>query len=40
VLPVGTAPPPWPSLSAEGMRQAFLDRMDLRDPLDDVEEAA
>ena len=40
VLPAGTAPPPWPSLSAERMRQAFLDRMDLRDPLDDVEEAA
>lgn len=40
VLPAGVAPPPWPSLSAERMQQAFLDRMDLRDPLDEVEEAA
>jgi hypothetical protein len=40
VLPAGVGPRPWPSLSAESMRQAFLDRMDLRDPLDNVEEAA
>jgi hypothetical protein len=32
--------PPWPSVSAESLRQAFLDRLDLRDPVDDVEEAA
>jgi hypothetical protein len=40
VLPVGAGRPAWPTLSAEQMRQAFLDRMDLRDPLDDVDEAA
>jgi hypothetical protein len=40
VLPAGTGPPHWPSLSAERMRQAFLERMDRRDPLDGVEEAA
>jgi hypothetical protein len=40
VLPAVARPRPWPSLSAESMRQAFLERMDLREPLDDVEEAA
>jgi hypothetical protein len=40
VLPKGSGVPRGPTLSAERMRQAFLDRMDLRDPLDDVEEAA
>ena len=40
VLPAGDRPAPWPTLSAESMRQAFFERMDLRDPLDDVEEAA
>jgi hypothetical protein len=24
-------PPPWPTISAERLRQAFLDRLDLRD---------
>jgi hypothetical protein len=33
-------PPPWPVLSAERLRQAFLDRLDLRGDEDDVEEAA
>ena len=40
VLPKGSGNPRGPTLSAERMRQAFLDRMDLRDPLEDVEEAA
>jgi hypothetical protein len=39
VLPAGAGPPP-PSLTAERMWKAFVDRMDLPDPLDDVEEAA
>jgi len=40
VLSKGKATPPWPSLSAERLREAFLERLDLRDPVDDVEEAA
>jgi hypothetical protein len=32
--------PPWPVVSADRLRQAFLDRLDLRDPADEVEEAA
>jgi hypothetical protein len=36
---VGAGPPP-PSLTAERMWQAFVERMDLPDPLEDVEEAA
>jgi hypothetical protein len=39
VLPAGAGPPP-PSLTAERMTEAFIKRMELRDPLDDVEEAA
>jgi hypothetical protein len=40
VLSGKTEPPPWPMLSAESVRRAFLDRLDLRDPAEDVEEAA
>ena len=32
--------PPWPVVSADRIREAFLQRLDLRDDLDDVEEAA
>lgn len=40
VIPSDTGLPPWPVVSADRLRQAFLDRLDLRDPADDVEEAA
>ena len=40
VLRSESAPPPWPVVSAERLRQAFLERLDLRDPLEDVEDAA
>jgi hypothetical protein len=35
----GTAPP-WPVVSADRITEAFLERLDLRDEIDDVEEAA
>ena len=34
------AAPPWPVVSADRIRDAFLRRLDLRDDLDEVEEAA
>jgi hypothetical protein len=40
VIPSDTGLPPWPVISADQLRQAFLDRLDLRDPAGDVEEAA
>jgi hypothetical protein len=40
VIPGKATPPPWPVVSAEEVRQAFLERLDLREPADDVEEAA
>jgi hypothetical protein len=40
VISSDTGPPPWPVVSADHLRQAFLDRLDLRDPAGDVEEAA
>ena len=40
VIASDTGSPPWPVVSADHLRQAFLDRLDLRDPDDDVEEAA
>ncbi|HEU0304057.1 MAG TPA: hypothetical protein VFR32_05710 [Gaiellaceae bacterium] len=40
VLRSDASPPPWPALSADRLRQAFLDRLDLRDEADEVEEAA
>ena len=32
--------PPWPVVSADRIRAAFLERLDLRGDFDDVEEAA
>ena len=40
VIASDTGSPPWPVVSADHLRQAFLDRLDLRDPDGDVEEAA
>jgi hypothetical protein len=40
VLRSASGSPPWPVVSAERIRQAFLDRLDLRDPDADFEEAA
>jgi hypothetical protein len=40
VIASDTGSPPWPVVSADHLRQAFLDRLDLRDPDADVEEAA
>jgi len=31
------AAPPWPVISADDVRRAFLDRLDRRDPADDVD---
>ena len=40
VIPAKAGEPPWPTVSADSLRQAFLDRLDLRDMGEDVEEAA
>lgn len=40
VIPAKAGQPPWPVMSAEGVRQAFLARLDLREMGEDVEEAA
>ena len=40
VIPAQAGPPPWPVVSADHVRQAFLDRLDRRDPTDEIEEAA
>ena len=40
VIPANAGPPPWPVVSADRVRQAFLDRLDRRDPTEEIEEAA
>jgi hypothetical protein len=40
VIPARPGEPPYPVVSADHLRQAFLDRLDLREMGDDVEEAA
>jgi hypothetical protein len=40
VLRSDRSTPPWPVVSADRIREAFLERLDLRIDLDDVEEAA
>jgi hypothetical protein len=40
VLRSDASPPPWPVVSADRIRDAFLERLDLRIDVDDVEEAA
>jgi hypothetical protein len=37
VLPAGAGPPPWPAVSADDVRRAFLERLDRRDPADDID---
>jgi hypothetical protein len=40
VLGADMGPPPWPVVSAERLRQAFLERLDTRDPATDVDAEA
>lgn len=40
VITTPAGPPPWPDVSAERLRQAFLERLDIREAGDGVEEAA
>jgi len=40
VIPADAGGAPWPVVSAERLRQAFLERLDLREMGEDVEEAA
>ena len=40
VLRTDGSPPSWPVVSADRIREAFLERLDLRIDLDDVDEAA
>jgi hypothetical protein len=40
VLAAEQSPPPWPTVSAERVRQAFLERLEARDPLADFDAEA